>query len=275
MTTRSSAVEQNTEQHAESLFYLGAGPLAAILLGVVPDTAARRDHGLQPVFAFMALTIVVSKLGGRGTAVATALVSALSLDFFLTQPYLHLAIDDKHDIIAFVGLAACGLIAAALGPHTAAASRPGDDPPPRPRRSPETPRRGGRADPGSSQDLLRRVAGRRQDLRHARGRAGPARGRRRRRDRVDRDARPRRDRRPGRRLRAAPAPGGRVPRGAAPGVRPRRRPRAASPPCSWWTSWPTPTRPEGATRSAGRTSTSSWRRASTSTPRSTSSTWRA
>ena len=46
---------------------------------------------------------MVAEFGGRWPAVATALASALSLDFFLTQPYLHLAIDDKHDIIAFAG----------------------------------------------------------------------------------------------------------------------------------------------------------------------------
>ena len=39
----------------------------------------------------------------------------LSLDFFLTSPYLHLAIHDKDDVIAFLGLALCGLLAAALG----------------------------------------------------------------------------------------------------------------------------------------------------------------
>jgi hypothetical protein len=63
----------------------------------------------------MALTIVVAEFGGRGAAVGTALVSALSLDFFLTQPYLRLSIEDKHDVIAFLGLAVCGLVAAALG----------------------------------------------------------------------------------------------------------------------------------------------------------------
>src|SRR5262245_25926314 len=99
----------------ERLFYAGGGPLAAILLGV----ALTPLRGLTPAsnlaFAFMALTIVVAEFGGRGPALTTALVSALSLDFFLTQPYLGLAIEDKQDVIAFVGLAVCGLIAAALG----------------------------------------------------------------------------------------------------------------------------------------------------------------
>jgi hypothetical protein len=45
----------------------------------------------------------------------TALLSALSLNFFLTQPYLTLSIYHTDDVIAFFALAACGLIAAAFG----------------------------------------------------------------------------------------------------------------------------------------------------------------
>lgn len=105
------------KQDSESLFYLGAGPLAAILLGM----ALVPLRGLTPAsnlsFAFMALTIVVAELGGRWAAMATALVSTLSLDFFLTQPYMRLVIEDKHDVIAFLGLGVCGLIAASLGSH--------------------------------------------------------------------------------------------------------------------------------------------------------------
>src|SRR5262249_40868532 len=41
--------------------------------------------------------------------------SAISLNFFLTEPYLQLTIDRPDDIVAFLALAACGLIAAAFG----------------------------------------------------------------------------------------------------------------------------------------------------------------
>jgi Domain of unknown function (DUF4118) len=99
----------------DNLFYAAVGPFAAIILGA----ALTPLRGLTPAsnlaFAFMALTIVVAELGGGGAALATAAVSALSLDFFLTQPYLRLSIEDKHDVIAFVGLSVCGLIAAAFG----------------------------------------------------------------------------------------------------------------------------------------------------------------
>lgn len=102
------------EDDGGSWFYLGAGPLVAILLGaaLVPLRGFTTASNLS--FAFIALTIVVAEFGGRWAALATALVSALSLDFFLTQPYLRLAIEDKHDVIAFIGLAVCGLIAASL-----------------------------------------------------------------------------------------------------------------------------------------------------------------
>jgi len=99
----------------EGLFYLGAGPIAAILLGIALIPLRGLTSASNLAFSFMALTIVVAEFGGRGAAVGTALVSALSLDFFLTQPYLRLSIEDKHDVIAFLGLAVCGLIAAALG----------------------------------------------------------------------------------------------------------------------------------------------------------------
>jgi hypothetical protein len=103
------------DEGREDLFYFSVGPLVAILLGMLLVPLRGFTTAANFTFAFLALTIVIAELGGRWAATATALTSALSLDFFLTQPYLRLSIDDKHDIIAFVGLAVCGLIAAALG----------------------------------------------------------------------------------------------------------------------------------------------------------------
>jgi hypothetical protein len=100
---------------SDRLFYLGVGPIAAILLGVALMPIRELTVASNFTFAFLALTMVAGELGGHGPALATALVSALSLDFFLTRPYLHLAIHDKDDLIAFLGLALCGLLAAALG----------------------------------------------------------------------------------------------------------------------------------------------------------------
>ena len=103
----------------DSLIYLGIGPLTAIVLGMALIPARDVVIASNFTFPFIILTIVIAEYGGRGAAVVTALVSALSLDFFLTKPYLHLTISEKHDITAFLGLAACGLVAAALGSRRA------------------------------------------------------------------------------------------------------------------------------------------------------------
>ena len=99
----------------DELLYLAVGPLAAIGLGLALIPVREVTSASNFAFLFLILTIVVAELGGRWPAVATALVSALSLDFFLTKPYLHLAIGEKHDLIAFAALAVCGLVVATLG----------------------------------------------------------------------------------------------------------------------------------------------------------------
>jgi len=108
----------------DSLVYIGAGPLLAIVLGIalIPFRESITASNLS--FAFVVLTVVVAAFGGRSAGVATALVSALSMDFFLTKPYLSLRIQENHDLIAFAGLTVCGLVAASLGsPQRIAALR--------------------------------------------------------------------------------------------------------------------------------------------------------
>jgi Domain of unknown function (DUF4118) len=94
-------------------FAAGIGGALALGMALIPF------RGLTPAanftFAFMALTIAIAEWGGRRAAIATALTAALSLDFFLTEPYMKLTISGKDDVIAFLGLGACGLIAAAFG----------------------------------------------------------------------------------------------------------------------------------------------------------------
>jgi len=111
------------DEDADRLFYLGVGPLAAVLLGVVLVPVRGFTTASNFTFVFLALTIVVAEFGGRTAAVATAVASTLSLDFFLTQPYLRLEIHDKHDVIAFLGLAGCGLLSAFLASRRRPGSR--------------------------------------------------------------------------------------------------------------------------------------------------------
>jgi hypothetical protein len=105
------------EGDGDRLFYLAGGPLLALLLGVLLTPLRELTPASNLTFAFVALTILAAEFGGRGAALATALSSSLSLDFFLTRPYLRLAIEDKHDVIAFFGLTACGLVAAGAASH--------------------------------------------------------------------------------------------------------------------------------------------------------------
>jgi two-component system sensor histidine kinase KdpD len=101
-------------------FVIGVG--GAVALGVVLTGFRGMATASTLAFVFLALTIVVAEIGGRGPGLATAVVSALSLNFFLTEPYLSLEIDKPGDVAAFVALMACGLIAAAFGKRRARAA---------------------------------------------------------------------------------------------------------------------------------------------------------
>ncbi len=103
-------------------FLLPAGPIAAIVLGMALTPFRELTNSANFIFVFMILIIVVSEFGGRWAAILTATCSALSLNFFLTRPYLSLRIEGKHDVIAFLGLTICGIVAAALGTRRSGAA---------------------------------------------------------------------------------------------------------------------------------------------------------
>lgn len=98
----------------DRLLYVGLGPLAAILLGGALMPARELAMTSTLVFAFIILTMVAAEFGGRPAALSTAITSVLSMDFFLMKPYLRIEIAEKHDLTTLLGLAACGLVAAAL-----------------------------------------------------------------------------------------------------------------------------------------------------------------
>jgi hypothetical protein len=99
----------------QGLVWVVAGALGSMALAIVLIPLRTVVTASNLAFVFIAFTIVVAELGGRGPALVTALVSAMSLNFFLTEPYLTLAISKVDDVVAFFALAACGLIAAAFG----------------------------------------------------------------------------------------------------------------------------------------------------------------
>jgi K+-sensing histidine kinase KdpD len=92
---------------------LGVFGAIALSIALLPLRAVTSASNLA--FAFIILTVVIAELGGRGPALATAVVSAMSLNFFLTVPYLTLMIHNPDDIVAFAALALSGLIVAAFG----------------------------------------------------------------------------------------------------------------------------------------------------------------
>jgi two-component system sensor histidine kinase KdpD len=95
--------------------WMVTGALGSLALAIVLIPLRSLVSASNLAFVFIAFTIVVAELGGRGPALVTALVSAMSLNFFLTEPYLTLTITKLDDVVAFFALAACGLIAAAFG----------------------------------------------------------------------------------------------------------------------------------------------------------------
>jgi hypothetical protein len=97
------------------LVWIVTGALGAMALGVALIPFRTLTTASNFAFVFLVFTIIVAELGGRPAGLTTAVVSALSLNFFLTEPYLTLTINRPDDIVAFVALAIAGLIAAAFG----------------------------------------------------------------------------------------------------------------------------------------------------------------
>jgi len=100
---------------SDTSVWIVIGALTAVLLGAALIPLRELTSASNLAFAFVILTIVVAEIGGRTAALVTAMVSGVSLNFFLTQPYLTLNIDKREDLIAFGALVFSGLIAAAFG----------------------------------------------------------------------------------------------------------------------------------------------------------------
>ncbi|HXJ77694.1 MAG TPA: DUF4118 domain-containing protein [Candidatus Methylomirabilis sp.] len=99
----------------ESGVWIVAGALGAMALGIALIPLRTVTSASNLAFVFLVFTIIVAELGGRSAGLVAAVVSAISLNFFLTEPYLRLSISKPDDIVAFLALAVCGLIAAAFG----------------------------------------------------------------------------------------------------------------------------------------------------------------
>jgi len=92
-----------------------AGVAGSVGIGIMLVPLRNSVSASNLAFLFVAFTIIVAELGGRLPALITAIMSAVSLNFFLTQPYLTLNIEKKEDLIAFFAMVGCGMIAAGFG----------------------------------------------------------------------------------------------------------------------------------------------------------------
>ena len=90
----------------EARVWIVTGAVGAMVLGIVLIPLRTLTVAANLAFVFVAFTIIVAELGGRQAALVTAVVSAMSLNFFLTEPYLTLTISKPDDVIAFLALAA-------------------------------------------------------------------------------------------------------------------------------------------------------------------------
>jgi hypothetical protein len=89
---------------------IGAVGLAAAMVTIRGE--------IIPANAALALVLPVlaaSVIGGRWPAVATAIVAALSFDFFFTKPYQSLKIESHNDVETTIILLVVALIAAEIG----------------------------------------------------------------------------------------------------------------------------------------------------------------
>ena len=89
---------------------MGALVIAAVL---VPF----RDHlpNAEMALALVIPVLLAALVGGRLAGATTAVVSALTFDFFFTQPYLSLRIESKDDVWTFLFLFVVAMVAAEVG----------------------------------------------------------------------------------------------------------------------------------------------------------------
>jgi hypothetical protein len=91
-------------------------PIAYAIGGLLPIAVAGAMVGLRSevdntnVALVLVLCVVgVAAFGGRGPAAVSAVIAAVSFEFFFTKPYYSLRIDSSNDVETFIFLLAIGL----------------------------------------------------------------------------------------------------------------------------------------------------------------------
>ncbi len=125
MTTQSSAHRRSRSDGDEqaSIALAGLAPiLVAALLVPVRSAVGVADLAL----VLMAVVVLGALAGGRAAGAVAALTATLSLDFFLTRPYLTLRMASRDDIETAVILLVAGMAVGQFAAHFRAVRRAGD-----------------------------------------------------------------------------------------------------------------------------------------------------
>ena len=109
----------------------GAGALVGsiVAIGLAAALVGVRDGMGNTNVALVLVLVVVGAayVGGRGAGAATSLMAAISFNFFHTEPYRSLRIDDRIDIITVVLLLVVGLVVGELASRRQASAAVASD----------------------------------------------------------------------------------------------------------------------------------------------------
>lgn len=104
------------------LFVLALAGLAPILVAALLVGVRGETTGGNLALVLVVVVVLAAAFGGRGAGAVAAVLAAVSYDFFLTQPYLSLAITSRDDIETTVLLLIVGVIVGTVSARAAKAS---------------------------------------------------------------------------------------------------------------------------------------------------------
>lgn len=101
-----------------------SSPIAYAIGGLLPIAVAGAMVGLRGELAdtnvalvLVLIVVVTAAFGGRGPAALSAVIAAISYEFFFTRPYYSLRINDSNDVETSIILLAIGLAVGQLAVH--------------------------------------------------------------------------------------------------------------------------------------------------------------
>lgn len=111
-----------TEKAPTSLFAMAAAGLAPIFVAALLVGVRGETSGGNLALVLVIVVVLAAALGGRAAGATAAVLAAISYDFFLTQPYLSLAITSRDDIETTVLLLIVGVIVGTVSAQAAKAT---------------------------------------------------------------------------------------------------------------------------------------------------------